>query len=326
MPLTFNLSIDRLVLCYHEPSETIRQAVTKRLDTIRPGSSSPFRHITFSNHYQFSGSFTVTGHGRQPANVFFQAIPKYRGTQPDYRIDFNPAMVSPRGEIEILDVLDWLGLNPWDFFSQGIVTRVDFAMDLFGLTAEDVIARHPRARKHQVCSGAGGLIETTYCGSPRAKQRTVAYTKRFAGASEDRAIALRLERRIKPNCLGCELKDVPNPFVDIQLVKTHDLLSVIDSEEAIPEHLIDSIRLRGFKALELLSSKHQNRIIRAFKDPTFSLMPEVQGVWGQLSEVLMRTSLGWMLQGEARPTNLVPSIGDVAQGRSKGYARLIGNQ
>jgi hypothetical protein len=310
MPLDFDLTLDRLVICFYEPSDIIRKTVSSQLPSIGKQGPGPFRHITFSNHYQFSGSFTVAGYGHTPVNVFFQAMPRYRGKQPDYRLDFNPATVSPQGEIEILDVLDWLGLDPWDFFSQGIVTRVDYALDLYRLSVEDVIARHPRARKHQVCSGAGGVVETTYCGSPRSRERTVAYTKRFKGAPEDRAVALRLERRIKPNCHGCELKDVPNPFAGIQLVKTRDLLTVIDPAEAIPEHLIDSIRLRGLKALEPLSSKHRNKIMKAFKDPAFSLMSEVEAVWGQCSDALMRSGIGCLLQGKAKPTG----VGIVAAG------------
>jgi hypothetical protein len=289
-----------------------RKEVRKSLDMFRKRGATPFRRTTFSKYYDFSGSFNIPGHDHKPATIFFQALPRYGRNQADYRIDCNPSLISVDGLIATLDLLASFGLDPLYLFSQGIVTRADFALDLFGRTAEDVIARHLRARKHQVCTGLGGLVETAYCGSPRASNRTVAYTKKFKDAPEDRALALRLERRIKPGCLGCQLKNVSNPFLGIQLVKVQDLLPLIDSEEAIPEHLIDSIRLRGFKGLRSLTPRHRRRIIAAFRDPAFSLIPEVEGVWDHWPEALERSGLGRVLQGRPRPPGLAALFGDAA--------------
>jgi hypothetical protein len=310
----YAFTMDKLVLCCHDPSEEKRLQTARRLEDGGDRSDpvfSCFKRLGFGTHYYLNGTFLVSG-PEKPATVVLQALPKYGRRQPDYRLQFNPAKVDANGLATIREVLTSLGIDASYLFSRGHITRLDLALDLFGWTANDVIARHKRARKHQVCTGVGGSVESAYCGSPRGSNRTVAYTKKFKDAPEDRALALRLERRIKPGCLGCQLKDLANPFLEIQLVKIEDLLPLIDAEEAVPEHLLDSIRLRGLRALEPLSPRHQRKIIAAFSDPAFSLMPEVQEVWDHWPEVLMRSGLGRVLQGKPKATGLAALFGDAA--------------
>jgi hypothetical protein len=293
MVTDYDLSLDKITITFNQTSRRSLEKMSHTLESFRNPDIGPFANVSFSKYYRFSGSFMVSGQ-QEPATVFFQALPIFpRGS--DCRLEWNPAKVDADGLSTILQILEKLELDPLRVFSTGTVQRADFALDLFGLTADDVIAHSTKARKHQVVTGTGGLVESAYCGSPRGSNRIVVYTKRYKNVPEHRAIGLRLERRNKPMCSGSELKNVANPFAGIKIIRTESLVPLITTAD--PLHLFDSLRLRWKHALSHMPLSEQKAIIEAFNDPSLSLMPDIEEVWRQWPEVLARNGLGRVLDG-----------------------------
>ena len=81
------------------------------------------------------------------------------------------------------------------------LTRIDVALDLPGLSLDEVIVRSKGQRKHGVYTSQTSRLETLYLGSVKSN-RTVAYTK-VKGAIEFH----RIERRMRPNIWGQELSE-----------------------------------------------------------------------------------------------------------------------
>ena len=186
--------------------------------------------------------------------------------------------------------MTFFNLDPNKVFTEGIVTRLDVCLDFPGCTAEDVLARSKRKRKHTVVAGRGGVIESAYCGCRRGNHLT-GYTKTI-GKGPDARKVFRLEpRNTKARYPVAELAQQLNPFEGVSLIKVAAVEAVIT--ELVPMHLIDSIRLRGLKrALEPLS-KEQRKIIKdVFADPAASLLPDTDELWKTWPDVLISCGLG----------------------------------
>ena len=142
-----------------------------------------------------------------------QAGPRFPGIA-DYRFEFNPTKIGPDGLSYIRNFIDSVtGIGTNALFANGKVTRIDIALDLPGLSLDEVIVRSKGQRKHGVYTGQTSRLETLYLGSVKSN-RTAVYTK-VKGAIE----FLRIERRMKPTDIrGHELFGLTNPFDKVQLI------------------------------------------------------------------------------------------------------------
>jgi hypothetical protein len=204
----------------------------------------------------------------------------------DYRFECNPSIIGPEGLRYASDFLDSItGIGTNALFANGKITRIDLALDLPGLSLDNVIVRSKGQRKHGVYTSARSKIETIYLGSVKAN-RTAVYTK-IKGDYE----LLRVERRMKPNILGKELSGLSNPFDKVQMIATDSLLPYL--EGMVPEQFFDSIRMRGIRnAIAGLTPRQRREIKAVLSNPEESLLPSMPLIWNCWPHVLKQSGLG----------------------------------
>jgi hypothetical protein len=205
----------------------------------------------------------------------------------DYRVEFNPAIIGSDGLAYIISTLDDLtGIGANELFANGKVTRIDMALDLPGLSLEEICVRSLGQRKHFVHTGQKGEIETVYLGSQKSNQ-TVVYQKDIRRESQ----FIRVERRLKPNLTGQQLHSLVNPFEKVQMVPTSVLVPHLDG--MIPRQFFDSVRLRGIRnAISKLPPWQRRAIKRVLADPTNALLPPMSVIWDRWPDVLTKCGLG----------------------------------
>jgi hypothetical protein len=286
----YKISIDKLSLVCTDPDDDqvngtydrIGQVVnSRRLLGVFVLPGKRYRH-------QVNIPFPETGQ-----RVLFQFGPK--GSKcPAYRTELNPALLGKSGVERLIDLFDELlpqgGIK---FIRHSTVTRIDIALDVIGYSANDAIVRSRKQQIHGVFSDRNGNPATHYFGRPK-NNNTAVYTK----PDPDGHHHLRIERRLKPRCRAIDLPFIKNPFNCIQIVHTDALLPHIDGLN--PEHFFDSIRVRGFThVLKNLPTAQRKALTAVLKDPTNSLLPAMDEVWGHWPEVLASSGLGFLLEPEA---------------------------
>jgi hypothetical protein len=285
---TIEISIDRLSVCFNEPSlENVKATCGLLLDLLKT-KEIPGMIITNSMSYGINARIPVPY--MTPAEythpIFLQAGPHLLGL-PSYRLDFNPSKMSATGIAETLMLLDSImDPPPLEFFHKGKVTRVDVAIDLWGFTVDDLIVQNKRKQKHGVYSDRYGVPETVYLGTPKSS-RLVVYTKIDPKTGELRT---RIEPRLKPKCVGWEVASLPNPLSKMSLC----LASVLDGlVPGVPGRLIaDSIRVRGVKhVLDVFPTKIGKQIEKTLIASATPL-PKPDFVWSLWPAALVNAGLG----------------------------------
>jgi hypothetical protein len=195
----------------------------------------------------------------------------------DYRLEFNPATAGRTGFDTVVNVLDELtnGLA-MQMFRGGTITRVDVALDLAGLSVNDVLIWIKRQRKNGIFTDQFGYPQTLYLGGARSGQ-TVAYNKLDKATGEP---FFRVERRIRPRCVAQDLVSLPNPFTKVAMVHVDSVVPLIETSH--PEWFLDSVRVRGFsRAIRAMPRGQQKAIKQLLNDPSRSLLPTDQDIWQQ---------------------------------------------
>lgn len=230
-------------------------------------------------------------------SALFQFGPRF-AQLPDYRIEFNPATLGHIGIANLIGLLDQLlpegGIS---FIGNGRVTRLDIAADIIGIEAGDVIVRSKGHRVHGIFSDQYGAPDTVYFGSQKSN-RTSVYNKK-----KELVPVLRVERRGLPRKPGHDIHSLKDPFQKIQMIETGPLSTIIANEvpEMIPEHLFDSMRVRGCShAIEKLPPALRRAITAALKNPDLSALPH--DLWAQWPATLESYGLGFLLP--TSPTDL----------------------
>ena len=203
-------------------------------------------------------------------------------------------MIGPDGLSFVRKFIDSItGIGANALFANGKVTRIDIALDLPGMSLDEVIVRSKGQRKHGVYTSQTSRLETLYLGSVKSN-RTVAYTK-VKGAIE----FLRIERRMKPTDIrGHELFGLTNPFDKVQMISTDALLPYLDG--MVPRQFFDSVRMRGIgKVIADLPPGQRRKIKAALADPEESLLPSMPLVWSVWPHVLKQCGLGALCDQKA---------------------------
>lgn len=272
----FKITIDKLSITKSDFGADHARIACNRL--IEMAEHNPLKlRLKAGHRHHLQGELKITGSN---SPLLIQAGARHSGIS-DYRIELNPSKLATVGLEEVREFLDnitFIGFQ--EFFNAGKVTRIDVALDLPGLTLEDVTIRSKGQRKHGLFSGAGGKLETIYLGSPRANG-SVAYVRE----DDDGDNELRIERRLKPNCLGSDLRFLPNPFHKIELVSTASIVCHLTG--MIPQQFFDSVRLRGVRAvLKTLPRKQRQAILTTLSDPSKSLLPPMNLIWQRWHSLL----------------------------------------
>jgi hypothetical protein len=219
-------------------------------------------------------------------HVRFEVGARHR-SHPDCRLEFNPSKLAPDGIngfcafIESITGVDLRVLLP-----NGIVTRIDIALDHYGLSFGNVVVRSRGAQKIGVYTDRYGNPESAMLGTPRSN-RTVAYSK----VHGDGQTSVRLERRLKPRCKLSDLPGLADPFAKVQMIDTQAFLPFLDG--IVPEHFFDSIRIRGLSPVINRLPASQRRAIRAMiREPTTSVISRTEELWGDWPELLHDSGFG----------------------------------
>lgn len=183
-----------------------------------------------------------------------------------YRIECNPAKLKPAGREELDTLLlSIAGVDFRQFVGTGKVTRADVAVDLPDILTDDVIVRSSHIRKHGIYSSQLGVPETVYIG----KDNIAVYDK--GTQAKDGVTRLRVERRLKPNCLGRDLLNIANPFEKIRVTPTSVLKPLLPD---MADALLDSMRVRGInRVIANLARQDRLRIERVVDDEANNLLP-----------------------------------------------------
>ena len=281
--------IDKITLNFDDPDPRQVPIVAERL---RTAAQSAFTGAVVRQADGYSAFVTIplplTDPGSKSALVV-QAEPHDRNRS-SYRIEFNPAKVGPQGVADLdLILTSVLGISASTFFRDGNVTRLDLAVDISGLSVNDVIVRSSRQRKHAVYSDPKGNPVTVYLGGARSN-RTVTYDKPTSGARSP--TVLRLERRIHPKCFGKDLRDLRDPFARIAVIKTEQLKSLLSPVP--PDLFFDSARVRGIKrAIAMLPADQQKSIGKAIAKPDVSIVGS--DIWQSWPETLRSSGIAHYL-------------------------------
>jgi hypothetical protein len=280
--------LDKLSVCYDEPNDEYVEKTCGRLLDDKYTKFVPGLAITNSPRYAVSCRIKLPYSKPcvSPQTVVFQAGPHLPGVA-SYRWEGNPDKISTAGWDDLHVLLSsCIDIDPIAFFRMGKITRLDVALDLPGLSLEDVIVRSSRIQKHAVYSNRHGDPETTYSGTPRSR-RIASYDKPVEGTMKT---ALRVETRLKPGCRGHEVADLKNPFANVKLIPStfSDLAGL-----SIPSQCIaDSIRIGGLQRALFPLATVQRKALKKAYEKAASVLPSTDALWANWSQTLIGYGLG----------------------------------
>ena len=245
-------------------------------------------------------SIPIFEDGSLASRLLIHAGPRFAGL-PNYRFEFNPAVLGVAGVNRVLEILNSVFIEPsHHLLRNSIVTRIDVALDLHGLSVEEMIVRSIRQRVHGIFSNQHGTPATQYLGKSKANQ-SVVYTK-----EGDDGPMLRVERRIHPRCRASQLQFLPNPFNVIQMVHTDALRPFLTG--MIPVQFFDSVRVRGFTHVLATLPPAQRRALKAvLRDPAQSLLPSMEEIWRTWPDLLKSSGFGFLVDHPVEEVGLVPN-------------------
>ncbi len=279
--------LDRISLVYREPNPEHVKGTCGLLLSDHILKDTPGLSVTKNPRYLVSCLLSLPfKEGGPKTTVCFEAGPRNAG-QASYRLDYNPAKLSEAGFDDLTVFLSSvIDPDPVGFFRASKVTRCDVAIDLPGHDIEDVIVRSSRLRKHGVYSDGHGHVQTAYVGAAKSR-RIVAYAKPVEGSVANR---LRLECRLKPQCLGKQVALLENPFSGVGLIPAN--FSATADIDIPPTFIADSIRIGGLqRVLRALDPPRRKAVQKGFKAAE-SILPNLDVVWALWSATLIGLGLG----------------------------------
>jgi hypothetical protein len=307
----WTLSIDKISLVRYDPSPANVIDNSDRLIAAFDSGHFPGAMLKNGRRHRIQLTIPIQSNGSELGRLLIQAGPRFTGLC-DYRFEFNPANLGFDGVDHIIAILDSIFVQgSHHLLRNSFVTRVDLALDLHGLSADQVIGRSSRQRAHGIFSNQMGIPETIYLGKPKSNQ-TAIYTR-----NNDEGPSLRVERRIKPKCRGSQLAFLPDPFRSVKMVHTDSLRPLLIG--MIPDQFFDSVRVRGFTHVLATLPPAQRRAIKAaLKDPEQSRLPSTDEVWRSWPQLLRNSGFGFLLENIGDDAPIVPDqmtpIAEVAAG------------
>src|ERR1700716_3097734 len=213
----WTLSIDKISFVRYDPSPANAIDNCDRLIAAFEAGRFPGAMLKSGRRHRIQLAIPILDNGSLSGRLLIQAGPRFTGLG-DYRMELNPANLGFDGVDHIIAILDSIFVQgSHHLLRNSFVTRVDLALDLHGLSADQVIVRSSRQRAHGIFSDQRGIPKTIYLGKPKSNQ-TAIYTR-----NNDNGPSLRVERRIKPKCRGSQLAFLPDPFRSVKMVHTDSL-------------------------------------------------------------------------------------------------------
>jgi hypothetical protein len=279
----FSLSIDKISFTCNDTNPLLVIKACDRLTDTANGFFSGLQ-VKSSRWHRVQCALPIPN---SSSSFLIQAGPRLPGIS-DYRFEFNPSVIGPLGiEYARSFINSMIDIGFDTLLADGKVTRMDAALDLVGISLDDVIVRSKKQRVHGVYTNQHSQLETVYLGSAKSN-RTVVYNK----VKGDFRV-LRVERRMKPSVKGHQLVHFTNPFDKVDLISTDSLLPHLDG--MVPEQFFDRVRMRGIRnAISGLLPRQRRAIRRTLVDPEESLLPPMPLIWNAWPNVLSGCGLGFL--------------------------------
>ena len=222
VPQVSNLFIDMLTMTLSIPKEFHHKVVAGFHHAYNHGWGKKDYKTAYSNGLKLTADFP-----HDEGNILIHCAPK-KTTHNFFRIEFNPSHANLDHLKTVLDHI--LPGGYASLISSGIVTRIDFTVDVSYLDATDVIAMYPKMKveKH---IGKGGVTESKYLGAIGSNKLIVLYDKAVQIAEMNKKKPaglkkpvpsdklLRVEfRLLKTGYTLKEIETVPNPFEHLTLI------------------------------------------------------------------------------------------------------------
>ncbi|XIA64959.1 hypothetical protein ACFIOY_00265 [Bradyrhizobium sp. TZ2] len=300
----WSLSIDKISLVRYDPSPVNVIANCDRLVEAFEAGRFPGAVLKSGRRHRIQLAIPILEDGSLPGRLLIQAGPRFAGLC-DYRFEFNPAILGISGVNRVLEILDSILVeHSHHLLRNSFVTRIDLALDLHGLSVDQVIVRSTRQRTHGIFSDQFGIPKTIYLGKPKSNQ-TAVYNK------DSDSPVMRVERRVHPKCRGSDLRLLLDPFRVVQMVLTDSLSPFLKG--MIPDQFFDGVRVRGFTHVLATLPAAQRRAIKAVvKDPAQSPLPSTEEVWRSWPQLLRTSGFGFLITDLVEEVRLVPQQAMIA--------------
>jgi hypothetical protein len=298
----YSISFDGFSQTLDEPNLDLVETISRFLsDQIKSGQ---YRGATIKPGNRYRDRFVIPLPINDPnptGSLMFEVLARTPRTA-NLRIEFRPAKTGSSGIDDACTLLDLITpFGGQHFIRNGILTRYDVAIDIWGTSVDDVAVFSKRSQKHGVYTDRRGVPETVYMGTVRS-DRTVAYTKLHKATGQQ---SLRIERRLKRRLRGCDLPGMADPFQIVQLIPQKSIVPFLDG--LIPQQFFDSVRIRGLnRVLKILPAAQRRAITNALNDPAQSLLPSTGEIWRGWPRLLEDSGFGF-LHTDTDEASLVPS-------------------
>src|SRR5262249_51942067 len=132
--------------------------------------------------------------------------------------------------------------------SDAIITRVDVAVDVYGVNINDLHFTPKTPRRFQIWGAADGAVETLYLGSSKSVSYWRIYDKALESKLPGGIEGTRIERRLGVhNSIG-ELDCLANPLADLFVLELPAKAPAPMPHPLVWEFFKDSARLHGINA------------------------------------------------------------------------------
>ena len=268
--------IDKLSFTYDIPSEQI-STVTGSLVALAEEAGGPWKKLNSTKTYSLRRRLH---HKETGENILIEAAPQppngKKAPLSFLRLDFNPSKLGPKGVEFLRDQLFMVLAidHPWGkIASECTVTRMDLAVDLLGIKAEDLLvgdytpgsAKGKPLKRMLVFSATGGL-ESLYLGVKPTKVRIYNKAQELIDYKQPSAFGstayTRIEMITEPKKPMTKLKAMVNPFLKLSI---HNLGAPANPPEGLHNwnYFLDSCRVRGLDAaLALLPTEELRQAYR----------------------------------------------------------------
>jgi len=272
-----NLFIDKISVTINVEKD-LQDSLQRTLIMIGEDQST----LTSNKYYHTNIEIPIEG----GSPLIIQAGPKKHKSS-FLRFEWNPNKTNPLGQSEAVMWID--SLVPFgysDLLVNGVVTRVDIAVDIHGEIRDQLMVTCSGLRKSRCWNSSNGTTETEYLGSSKGRRQIAIYNKSLQLGSA--APCVRIEPRIKPRCSIIELMDIKNPFAGVVLSRIEIAEALLKQHALL--HFMDSCRYRGLHgALQIFPKQTRMRVRNKIKSvqPDYWNPEKLWDSWPSALDILL---------------------------------------
>ena len=211
IPSHINLLIDKLSVTLNGFSAQDLDEIVKHVHSCN--KDHEFFHPIFDGRYKAQTQIRVT----PTSTVLMQVSPK-RVNGAQIRFEWNPSKIGYAGHEQLKLLLDGMLPHGYDhLLLSGVVSRMDIAIDVYGVNMSDVSFFTPHA-----CEGTkytkSGDLQTVYLGGKDATHKWVVYNKAAQLKLQNGQEITRFEQRLKMSHPFMSLAKFGNPLLKLTVV------------------------------------------------------------------------------------------------------------